>query len=946
MMSWKHWCGVLLIGLAQLAWARDFVPPRPAAETIPLPFGEQVMSLAISPGNEVYVGTGSDLHRFDGSRWQSLGLADAAPIRSLLIDQHGRVWVGGYDHFGYLERLSNGQDRFVDLSSDFADAIAIERVADIWEIVESDDAIYLRALKHLFKLDHQGHRLGTWFHPGRFGMPFLIGDQLWLQFRGDGGGFRPLQGDTFGPVMAGSERYATTLVQAIGEFAPDRYFVFEVNGQMSWLNPVLGQSENLPMQPAFRSLVSGRQLDASHMAFSGDDGVLRVLNVDTGELNELELGSGYLPDLQIQDGQRIVVVDDSFVYRLTWPVQWRIVDARHGLISGQTGAVLINDRLYVTGSSGVQSARYGEHGVESDFVDVDWTAGEGWALIQDGQDLLFAETFAVMRIRDGVVTPLTPNDLYPRSLVPTEDGTGYWIGSEHGVARLNRGGPLGWQMHGFTNSPGLLLRRVSECGSKVFGSNGRLGLYEVALDQGRPVRVVEVPAELGVPTKQPATLFKFRGQCYVSIEGKLVRFDGQRFVPDDTLGLQNLIASNERIDVSIAADGTWWSLGDEQIMFKKPGGEWEVLLRRSKGVIDYRAANLLPDGRLLVVRGPELWQMMGPPRAMLATEQQSLRVTGFQQAGKKGSHDLPLDGTATVRYGPDTLQVDFSDGLLFVTEPAEFSFRLSGDSATWSPYSQLSAANLSGLQPGLYQLDLRARRGEREAERINALTFEVAPLWYQSNGSRMVGLIAGIALLWTLIAFWYRGHVRRLTESNAALDRLVNERTLMWQQANQELKMQADRDGLTGVANRRVFDRELEERLILARRDGAPFALLMIDVDHFKKFNDEFGHLRGDEVLRQVAGLMRQALSGQGVLARYGGEEFAVLLFDECAQARATGEHLRNAVEQGAEGITVSIGLACFDPARHVRSDQLIDAADHALHEAKSQGRNRLVVSR
>lgn len=944
-MGWKRWLAVMLTLLAGSCLARDFVPPRPAAELIPLPSGEQVMSLALLGSNEMYVGTGEDLHRFDGSRWQSLNLQAIAPIRSLYVDLAGQVWVGGYDHFGILQRLPNGQDRFVDLTGQFADASARERIADIWEIVESDDAVYLRALKHVFKLGRDGKRQGAWFHAGRFGNPFVVDGQVWVQFRGEGGGFRALRDQGFGPIMPGSERYTSTLVQVVVPFDRKRFFVYEADGKLSWLDPSQGSSRDLPEQPAFRNLVNGRQLDAHHVAFSGDDGVLRVLNVESGEFSELELGSAYQPDILIQDGQRIVVIDDSFVYRLPWPVQWRIVDARHGLIAGQTHATLINGRLYVAGSAGMQSARYGEHGVESDFVSENWSAGEGWNLISDGQDLLFAETFSVLRIRGKEVLPLTPNDLYPRIFVPTADGLGYWIGSEHGVARLDRGGPLGWQLNGFTNSPGVLARRIVECGNHLFASNDRNGVFRVQLDERRPISVHPLEPVMGAPVEQSAALFKFRGDCYVSVPGSVLRFDGSRFVPDQSPDLQLRIGADELVDLNEAPDGTWWVLGSDQIQFKLAGGAWQTLLRRSKGTIDYRQAYLLSDGRLLVARGAELWQMMGQPRPMLAPENQQLRVTGFRQSGKSHSTDLALDGSAVVRYGQDTLQVDFSDGLLFVSESAEYAFRLSGPNSAWSPYSSLSAAQLSALQPGQYQLDLRVRRGERAQEVLGALRFEVTPRWYQSNGTRMVGLTAGIALLWALIALWYRGHLRRLTESNAALDRLVNERTAMWQQANRELKQQADRDGLTGVANRRVFDRELEERLLLAKRDGAPFALLMIDVDHFKKFNDEHGHLRGDEVLRQVAELMRVALAGQGLLARYGGEEFSVLLFDECSAARATGERLREAVQQGAEGITVSIGLACFDPKRHVRSDQLIDAADHALYEAKNQGRNCLIVA-
>jgi diguanylate cyclase (GGDEF)-like protein len=164
---------------------------------------------------------------------------------------------------------------------------------------------------------------------------------------------------------------------------------------------------------------------------------------------------------------------------------------------------------------------------------------------------------------------------------------------------------------------------------------------------------------------------------------------------------------------------------------------------------------------------------------------------------------------------------------------------------------------------------------------------------------------------------------------------------------NQRLAELAATDGLTGLKNHRHFRETLPVLVSLATRQEIPLSVLMIDMDHFKAYNDTFGHPAGDEVLRALAALLSTEVRQQDVVARYGGEEFAVLLpgADE-GSARLTGERLRAAVESHPwprRAVTVSIGAATLTPGEH-DGQTLVDRADRALYEAKRRGRNRLVT--
>lgn len=172
--------------------------------------------------------------------------------------------------------------------------------------------------------------------------------------------------------------------------------------------------------------------------------------------------------------------------------------------------------------------------------------------------------------------------------------------------------------------------------------------------------------------------------------------------------------------------------------------------------------------------------------------------------------------------------------------------------------------------------------------------------------------------------------------------------------AQAALERLAARDGLTGVANRRSFDERLPVEWRRAARDHAPLSLLMIDVDHFKRFNDTYGHLRGDDCLQRVAGAIDGVVFRPGdLVARYGGEEFAVILPSTgldgaliVADRILAGVRHLGIEHAGSEfgRVSLSIGAAACVPAEPGNGTPLVDAADRALYRAKREGRGRVVA--
>ncbi|MEA2944176.1 MAG: diguanylate cyclase [Bradyrhizobium sp.] len=196
---------------------------------------------------------------------------------------------------------------------------------------------------------------------------------------------------------------------------------------------------------------------------------------------------------------------------------------------------------------------------------------------------------------------------------------------------------------------------------------------------------------------------------------------------------------------------------------------------------------------------------------------------------------------------------------------------------------------------------------------------------------------------------------REMRETNKALEdrlSLSKQEISNLQQSLEAIRTESLTDPLTNLGNRKYFDRAIAAAVQSAAACGEPLSLLMLDIDHFKSFNDNYGHLTGDQVLRLVGMSLKQTIKGQDITARYGGEEFAVVLpATALRQALTVADHIRRAVmskelKKKSTGeilgrVTISVGVSLLQPGDD--TDSLIERADACLYAAKRNGRNRVI---
>jgi diguanylate cyclase (GGDEF)-like protein len=265
--------------------------------------------------------------------------------------------------------------------------------------------------------------------------------------------------------------------------------------------------------------------------------------------------------------------------------------------------------------------------------------------------------------------------------------------------------------------------------------------------------------------------------------------------------------------------------------------------------------------------------------------------------------------------------------------------------------------------PNQYMFDykyIKQHGIDRSSLPIDSQIINSPPTTYERYKTLLIAITV-ISFCSAFIIFWkFKGQQTILKRKQALalqLENKVKERTLELEKANKELLRLSNMDGLTQIYNRRYFDNTLYTEINRLQRTATPISVLMCDIDFFKKFNDTYGHLAGDDCIRSVAcTIQKHCRRISDIAARYGGEEFGVILPNTSSNgAISIAESIRHGIEQVKiphrtstvkDIVTLSIGVASVIPDHHTSPSTIIALADKALYESKLNGRNRVTLNR
>jgi diguanylate cyclase (GGDEF)-like protein len=891
----------------------------------------------------IYVGNVEGLLHFSGGQWRLLRLPGHSAARAVLRAWDGRIYLGGYDQFGVVERLDTGELRYEDLRPRFGLQGADANVGDVWSVLETPRGLFFRAARTLFFLGRDG--VTRQWPLGEDVRGFnAIGEALYARVAGVG--FTRFEDGRLVP-LPGAEVFAQRPLLSVEPRDDGLLLASEDGFYLSDASGIRKLPSDADALFAANPPYSSHRLEDGSLVFGSYDGVLLRFSPNLELLDRVPLGTHTLSAFGTDREGGLWVATEVELVRLQLPSPWTAYGPGHGLVGLLSDSAWYDDTLWLATSVEVLRGALDAAG-QVRFEPQRWTNLETFDLEASPAGLLVAEREGVLVLDRGARAPrrlasadavytVERSDRQPEFAWALAETELLWLGQRDGR----------WELLGRAPLQGMNVNAIYESalGELWLGDlRGAPQRWRIDLRDGRvrERRTFGADAGLTPDPERGTTLFRLDGAIYAVSGARGYRLEGERWVPHD-LGPFKDIERPMELSVLDTPLGAYAWTSRELLHRATPQAEWQRMHIDSSLARGFRQVLFDDDRKLRVITWNGLLQYDPNLPEPVAAPLQTVLERAEQRSPTGASRLLPVAPDAPRRVPPES-GLMFQFGLVSMEPGAQFRYRMLGYNDAWSEWREERELNYRILPPGHYRLEVQART--RSGRRASTLRYplQVEPRWYQTPLAWAGGILAALLVLTAIAQLFVQIRYRQYVAINRRLERKISERTAELETANRKLSELATEDSLTGVANRRALETALAREWQRCGELQLPLAVVMVDVDHFKQFNDRHGHLEGDQQLRRVAQELKQEVHPvRELLARFGGEEFALVLpglhLDE-AMRRA--ERLRQRFLRPDCPLTVSLGVASAVPQPGLEPSELLRRADTALYLAKRRGRNRV----
>jgi diguanylate cyclase (GGDEF)-like protein len=709
---------------------------------------------------------------------------------------------------------------------------------------------------------------------------------------------------------------------------------------------------------------------------------------------DTESVSRQMPLIEDRQGRVLIPSRDGIA---RWQgTHWRLIGAANGLRSNHiTGMAIDSAGDLWFGSLG--RGLYHWIGYE-DWEG--WGDGQGlpspvvWAVLPYREDRVFVGTeegAGWIDPRSGAAGPLFQGHSWTFGQVSTmgadRDGS-LWAGGFSGyILRID---PKSGQTQMTAHIAAFILTSFQDSKGRIFFPT-KSGLYMTPknVPGSTPQRVTGLDPLLGKAARVEKGCEASNGDLWFLGANRLVRLRGESWSAPPIDGLPSLRGS--LLSLSCAANGVFWVTGDDGTWRLTPNGDrlqawtlevpadlralaplavevdkrgWVWLgtdsglvvwngsqwrhLNQESGLIwndvDQGGLSISPDGSMWVGTSGGVTHLLHPEHIF-----QPSPVTASITAVRRGDASFADAREITLPWASIPLRFQISSPAMRNRSELVFRYRMEGLQPEWIEAPD-GVAVFAALPPGEYTFEAMAQNAALDASsRPVFLRVKILPPWWRND---WFYLLCGIGFLGVLM-LGDRVRARHLRARSRELENLVGKRTQELEDSREQLRIQATHDGLTGLFNRVAVLRALSAEIDRARRKGSSMVVALVDLDHFKRVNDAYGHLAGDDALRWFAAAVAAAIRPYDHAGRYGGEEFLLVLNDippeivehRLATLHASISNLQVRARDSEFKVNCSLGATVFDSSKGpAAAEALLAVADHALYAAKKMGRNRVVL--
>jgi len=909
----------------------------------------QHWSIATDDEGRLFVGNSEGVLRYDGETWSLIELPGKRLGRDVVVGRDSRIYVASYDTFGWLQTTDDGETVYRELLTAVGLKGRDREVGDVWQIVVTDQGVYFRGEKALHFLSYDHKTVMHWSLGENQRSFFADGEQLYARI--DGVGFCRFVDGRF-VLEPGGEVFAQQSLPGVINQPGWRLLVSD-NGfyrsDAKGIQPMPnGAGAELRDSRAYSVLPLA---DGSFVVGTLKGEVFRY-GADYRLRERVSLGSFAIVAMGSDREGGLWAATEGDLVRMSLPSPWSFIGAKQGLEGTVFDFEWHDGALWLGTTRGIVRMSSGVHGkIETELKP--WIELEGLALIGTDSGLLIGHRNGLLVLDPGTTTPRVLMEAEAESVFELlvsklNPDRIYGLGDQHlfVIDRIKDRWQLGFALPLDGASAAVLLETGPD---ELWFGDSRGGPQRWTLDvAGQKLLRKEVfgaKQGLELDPASGSSLFYIDDQVHVVSGTRGFRFDGTRFIPDTGPPFTLVDQPNELV-VEQTPLGAY-AFSRRQLWFRPAKqNAWQPLHLGSHLAAGYNRLRYNHDGVLRVSTWSGLLQFNpAEKQPALAPLALGFELITAESPDGQELRRLPVVGQSTPVEIPSGYRLHFRYGMVSMDSGLEFRYRLNGSGLPedWSNWTDRDLY-IRAITPGDYLLQVEARTRSGRAAAPTSYRYRILPRWHERWWVRLIGVLVLLGLIALLVQEFVRRRTERYVETNRKLEARIGERTHELEAVNRKLAELATEDALTGVANRRALENGLQREWYRCLDQRRPLSALMIDVDHFKRYNDAHGHLEGDVLLRTIAQhLYAQHDPKRELLARYGGEEFALLLpgvHQDEAVRRA--EKIRVAMQEHIGETTISIGVAGFVPTMQGDSMNLLRRADAALYRAKRAGRNRV----
>jgi diguanylate cyclase (GGDEF)-like protein len=908
----------------------------------------QHWSIATDSSGRLFVGNAEGVLRYDGETWNLIGLPGRQFAREVVTGADGEIYVGSYDSFGWLQTTLDGDVVYQELLTAVGLKGREREVGDVWQVIATEKGVYFRTEKVLHFLSYDRKQVKHW-PLNENQRSFFVQDQQ-LYARINGLGFCKFIDGRF-VLEPGGELFAKQRLPGMIARSGWRLLIGDNGFYRADAEGIKAMPDGAGTELAGTHPDAVVALEDGSFAVGTRYGEVFRFGPDYRLRERVSLGSFAIIALGADREGGLWAATEGDLVRMSLPSPWSFIGAAQGLGGTVFDYEWYDGALWLASTRGIVRMQGSPSG-KLQTTETGWTNLEGFALVGTDSGLVIGH-------RNGILV-LDPGASTPRELLGEPTGVGELLNSKFNPNRIYGLGEQSlfvielvdgrWQIRTKLSLDGASASTLIEtaAGELWFG-DFRGGPQRWTLDQANNKllnkEVFDSRQGLELDAASGSTLYIIDGQIHVVSGERGFRFVDGRFIPESGPPF-TLVDRPDELVVEQTPLGTY-AFTRRQLWFRPSGKEqWQPLHLGSQLAAGFNRLRYNRDGVIrlgtwsgLLQFNPSEKQPMPAP-LVLGFD----LVTAESPDGQELRH-LPVTSGIRLAEIPNGYRLHFRYSLVSMDSGIQFRYRLNGSktSDAWSNWTDRDLY-VRAVTPGEYLLEVEARTRNGRTAAPASYRYVVLPNWYDRASVRLLGALLLLAVIGLLIQEFIRRRTERYIEVNRKLEARIGERTHELEAVNRKLAELATEDALTGVANRRALENGLQREWYRCLDQRRPLSVLMIDVDHFKRYNDAHGHLEGDVLLRTIA----QHLSSlhdpkRELLSRYGGEEFALLLpgvHQDDAVRRA--EKIRIAMQEHIGETTISIGVAGFVPTVQGESMNLLRRADAALYRAKRAGRNRV----